>query len=716
MVKHKKHQILLLRQRVRSTGLLEREPAMVKRWQHTLPTDGKGPKSEPLSPTLCTTSSLGKVICKHNMSSSAHLNNVDRSLPSTDVPKWLRRLNALAKLKTSMKAKSLWALVNEPDLWVAAYKKLATSPGSLTRGGDHTTIDGYSMKILNLLREDVFEGKYRIGLTRRVYIPKPQGGLRPLGVPVFRDRVVQEVFRSILEAVFEPRFSPNSHGFRPGRSQHTCMRQIRRDFRGTKWFIEGDISKCFDEINHTTLRKQLGVHIQDNRFIKAIYQGIKTKVLMPDRKIQDIHTGTPQGGICSPLLSNIALNQLDRFMSRLQRRIERGAKRKQNPKYTQAFYLTNKAKRDGNPSVAAHYRRISREVPYGVPADPNFARLKYVRYADDFLVGVIGSYELTCRVKELINRFLRNRLSLRLNELKTLITRAKGNTIPFLGFRIQHGPTIAMRFWRRYQGKWRSIRSLRDGDIRLLVDQEKVIRKLAENKFCDKAGKPKPNFRYLGDPQSYTVSKVSNIIRGIDNYYKIANNRRQATSRILNIVRSSVVKMFAAKFKLRTQRKVYAKAGKDLSRPLQAKQQTVGATDAQAKAWAEEAGGRLSGPMSKLPFVRYADIPKPVLTPLSARWAPNRNTLEQIGTNRHSHMDYLNTLRVRSGLGRTALEAECAMCGSAQFVEMHHIRSLKDLKGRTAAERIMIASNRKVIPLCWTCHKKHHGWKSRISK
>lgn len=567
MVKYKKHQILLLRQRVRSTGLLEREPAMVKRW-HTPPTDGKGPKSEPLSPTLCTTlPPLGKDICKHtNMSSSAHLNNVDRSLPSTDVPKWRRRLNALAKLKTSMKARSLWALVNESDLWVAAYKKLATSPGS--RGGDHTTIDGYSMKILDQLREDVFEGKYRIGLTRR-YIPKPQGGLRPLGVPVFRDRVVQEVFRSILEAVFEPRFSPNSHGFRPGRSQHTCMRQIRRDFRGTKWFIEGDISKCFDEINHTTLRKQLGVHIQDNRFIKAIYQGIKTKV-MPDRKIQDINTGTPQGGICSPLLSNIALNQLDRFMSRLQRRIERGVKRKQNPKYTQAFYLMNKAKRDGT-SVAA-YRRISREVPYGVAADPNFARLKYVRYADDFLVGVIGSYELTCRVKELVNQFLRNRLSLRLNELKTLITRAKGNTIAFLGFRIQHG--TAMR-WRRYQGKWRSIRSLRDGDIRLLVDQEKVIRKLAENKFCDKAGKPKPNFRYLGNPQSYTVSKVGNIIRGIDNYYKIANNRRQATSRIRNIVRSSIVKMFAAKFKLRTQRKVYAKAGKDLSRPLQAKQQTV---------------------------------------------------------------------------------------------------------------------------------------------
>jgi group II intron reverse transcriptase/maturase len=628
MVKYKTH---LLRQRVRSTGLPERDLVIVKRKPYSTVADGKEPKS----------------VRKFNQTLTAHSNNGDRTGPGTEVSKWYKRLTVLSRLEKHQRARSLWALINEKDLWAAAYQKLATSPGSLTRGGGKTTIDGYSMKILDALRNSVYNGTYTFGITRRVFIPKPQGGRRPLGVPEFRDTVVQEVIRSILEAVFEPRFHSSSHGFRPGRSQHTCMRQIRRDFRGVKWFIEGDISKCFDEINHESIRKELEKHIQDKRFVSLVTRGLRTKVLVPDRKLEDLTIGTPQGGICSPLLSNIALNKFDQFMARLKSRIDRGKKRKQNPEYIKAYGEVTRARRAGQ--NVFEQRRYTRTLQYGDPKDPEFLLLNYVRYADDFLIGITGPRALAERVRCLAQRFLKQKLKLKLNEDKTLITRAKGNKVPFLGFLIQTGPKISMIFKRRYVGKWRTVKSIRSGDLRLLVDNNKVIKVLANKKFCTQDGSPRPCFTYFQDPQSNTVAKAKSIIQGIDNYYQIANNRRAFTSRVVYIIRDSIARVFAAKFKLRTRRQVYAKGGKDLSRPIDAKtgKTAKGATDAQANAWAEEAGGRIKGSMPKIPYTKYGSIPKPTLAPLPQNWNP----LHQ------SHTPYgMHEIGVRSGRGSTALE------------------------------------------------------------
>lgn len=662
-----KYNINLLRQRVRSTGLPERDLAIVKRKPYTTAADGKEPKSVRKDKIL-----------------TAHSNNGDRIEPGTEVSKWSKRLSVLSKLETHQKARSLWALINERDLWAAAYQKLATSPGSLTRGGDKTTIDGYSMKILDALRNSVYNGAYKFGITRRVYIPKPQGGYRPLGVPEFRDRVVQEVIRSILETVFEPRFHSSSHGFRPGRSQHTCMRQIRRDFRGVKWFIEGDISKCFDEINHNTIRKELEKHIQDKRFVGLVTRGLRTKVLMPNRKMEDLTIGTPQGGICSPLLSNIALNQFDQFIERLKGRIDRGKRRKQNPEYIKAYGEVTRARRAGNSLNVLKRRRYTRTLQYGDPKDSEFLRLNYVRYADDFLIGITGPRALAERVRSLAQKFLKQKLKLRLNEEKTLITRAKGNKVPFLGFLIQTGPKISMIFKRRYGGKWRTVKSIRSGDLRVLVDSNKVIKALANKNFCTRDGSPKPCFTYFQDPQSYTVAKAKSIIQGIDNYYKIANNRRSFTNRVMYIIRDSIARVFAAKFKLRTRRQVYTKGGKDLSRPIDAKtgKTATGATDARAKSWAEEAGGKIKGPMPKIPYVKYGSIPKPTLAPLPQNWnpldRPYGSYKPQGNINNQKDLDFLRKLKVRSGRGRTALEGICAMCESSSNVEMHHVRALKN--------------------------------------
>lgn len=696
--------IALEGQRASSTCLPERDLVTGKRSDRRA--EGKEPKSMDCR-------SAPKRIHQQDV---AYRNSSSLSFPSSDelgskTSTWIERLATLQKLKPSAKAERLWSLVKDINLWVAAYKKLAPNPGSMTKGGAGGTIDGTSMRSIKALRDSVVECQFRFGTTRRVYIPKagvptphfvpplfggdfvPQGGKRPLGIPQFQDRLVQEVVRTILEAIYEPKFLPNSHGFRPGRSQHTCLKQIRKDFRGTIWYIEGDISKCFDTINHDQLLKTLSRTIQDHKFLELIRSGLQTKTLMPEKQIEKTLIGMPQGGVCSPLLSNIVLHEMDMFLTKLKRIIDRGSERRMGKEYGALTSLRSRAKRSGSTQIYKKSLKEARRFGYGDPLDANFRRLNFVRYADDFLIGIVGPLKLATRVKELVSKFLSNKLKLRLSTEKTLITRAKGNNIPFLGYYINHGPPNMYTYRRRYQGKWRIVRVRRAGHIRLLVQMKKVIKRLALKGFCDQLGEPRPNFHYFQDPQSYTTSQVGSILRGISNYYHLAETKRKCVSRISYILSHSLAKTFAAKFKLGTRRKVFALAGRDLSRPLKAKsgKTAVGMTDSKLTSWAQEAGGNLTGALKGVPYRRVADISLSDLKPLSSKWVANKKDA--------SFKDPLERLRWRGLRGRTSLTATCAICESADGVEMHHVRALKDLKGRDLVEQLMIAARRKQIPL-----------------
>ena len=683
-------------QRASSTCLPERDLVTGKRSDPRA--EGKGPKSM----------DCGSAYKRIQQQDVAYRNSSSLSFPSSDElgskpSTWIERLATLQKLKPGAKAQRLWALVKDINLWVAAYKKLAPNPGSMTKGGAGGTIDGTSMRSLKALRDSVVECQFRFGTTRRVYIPKPQGGKRPLGIPQFQDRLVQEVVRTILEAIYEPRFLPNSHGFRPGRSQHTCLKQIRRDFRGTIWYIEGDISKCFDSINHDQLLKALSHTIQDHKFLELIRLGLQTNTLMPEKHIEKTLIGTPQGGVCSPLLSNIMLHEMDMFLAKLKRIIDRGSERRMSREYGAFTSLRSRAKRSGFTQIYKTSLKEARRVGYGDPLDANFRRLNFVRYADDFLIGIVGPLKLATRVKQLVSRFLSSKLKLKLSTEKTLITRAKGNNIPFLGYYINHGPPNMYTYRRRYQGKWRNVRARRAGHIRLLVQMKKVIKRLASKGFCDQLGEPKPNFHYFQDPQSYTTSQVGSILRGISNYYHLAETKRKCVSRISYILTHSLAKTFAAKFKLGTRSKVFALAGKDLSGPLKAKpgKSAVGMTDSKLAEWAQEAGGNLTGALKGIPYIRAVDVSLPDLKPLSSKWIANRK--------HKPFQDPLERLRWRGIRGRTSLTAACAICGSADGVEMHHVRALKHLKGRDLVEQLMIVARRKQIPLCQEHHYQAHG-------
>jgi retron-type reverse transcriptase len=374
--------------------------------------------------------------------------------------------------------------------------------------------------------------------------------------------------------------------------------------------IEGDISKCFDTIDHNIVRKCLSRTIDDERFVSLIIRSLRSKVLMPKGALENSRMNIGQGGVCSPLLSNIVLHQLDRLVSRLKRRIDRGRFRRRNPEYVSLMNHSRyyKATKAGKAAMAT--------VPKITPVltnDPEYRRMHYARYADNFIIGITGPLTLAVRVKMLVARFLKQRLCLQLNEDKTVITQLSKNDVPFLGYSIRRRQLFAMRHTQHFGNYTRRIRQIRIGGITLLADIDKVVQGLAYKGFC-KGRYPVPNFRYMHQPQSYTITKANSILRRLNEYYRLSENRRAAVSYFSYLVRYSLAKMFAAKYKLRSVAHVFKKAGKDLGRSLKSKVSTHGPSENQLVKAAKSAGSVVKGTMPKLLYTKYKDIQKPDLS------------------------------------------------------------------------------------------------------
>lgn len=224
----------------------------------------------------------------------------------------------------------LWKLLNETDLWTAAYVKLSRSKGSNTASFDRATIDEITLEKLIALKEELTEGNYEFGTTNRLYIPKANGKLRPLGIPPLKERIIQEVVRTILEVIYEPIFSNHSHGFRLGRSCHTALRHVLHKSNGYAWAIEGNIQGLYDNIDPNILLTMLNKKIKEPRFVSLIYKMLKTNI-KEGSKATISHIGSPQGSILTPLLSNIMLHEFDTYMEEYIVRYNRGKIRRINP-------------------------------------------------------------------------------------------------------------------------------------------------------------------------------------------------------------------------------------------------------------------------------------------------------------------------------------------------------------------------------------------------
>ncbi|MCD8089481.1 MAG: reverse transcriptase/maturase family protein, partial [Clostridiales bacterium] len=433
------------------------------------------------------------------------------------------------------KYERLYRLLYNEKMYLIAYQNIYSNDGSMTKGTDNKTIDGMSIERIQKIILSLKDESYQPKPAKRTYIPKKNGKKRPLGIPSFDDRLLQEVIRMILEAIYEGSFEQTSHGFRPNKSCHTALIKIQKTFTGVKWFIEGDIKGFFDNINHNTLINILKERINDERFLRLIRKFLNAGY-MENWTFHNTYSGTPQGGIISPILANIYLDKFDKYVNEYIKNFNKGKKRDRTTEYRRnevelrnARQIFKNADNDVEKKNAiALIRQLEKErvnIPCTDPMDSSYARLFYVRYADDWLCGVIGSKNDCKKIKEDFKNFLLDKLQLELSEEKTLITNAK-KSAKFLGFeiRIRHSNLTKRdklgKLVRNYTGR-----------IVLEVSSDIIKKRLIDTgamKLIYHNGKeiwkPKSLYRMKDCDNLEILDYYNSKIRGFYNYYCIANN------------------------------------------------------------------------------------------------------------------------------------------------------------------------------------------------
>lgn len=561
-------------------------------------------------------------------------------------------------------------LYNE-NLYLRAYHHIASNQGALTPGITDETADGMTMAKIHSIIEALRYEHYRWTPVKRVYIPKTNGKTRPLGIPTWSDKLLQETIRMILEAYYEPRFNNSSHGFRPQRGCHTALTTIHKKWKGTKWFIEGDIKGCFDNIDHKVLLDILGRDIKDNRFLNLMKYFLSAGY-MEDWKIVANFSGTPQGGVLSPLLSNIYLHELDEHIeTALIPEYTRGKRRRNNNAYFRLNQRRNRSSQKGNHSKYKELTASLRTIPAGDPQDPNYRRLRYVRYADDFILGFVGTKREAAQIRDDLAQFLRDHLKLELSEEKTLITHASSQPARFLGYDIQ-----AQQANDRLTPNGR--RAV-NGMISLRVPLS-VIRQ--HRREYMKHGRPSHRAYMMNDSDYAIVNQYGLELRGVVQYYKLAMNVHYLW-RLHGTMKLSLLRTLALKHKTTT-------------RVIDRKYKTI----------------KDSGNGYTLKCIEVVVPREDGKEPLKARFGGHPIKREVKATLHDFELRRYTT--VHSDLLSRLLADTCEVCGNTEGIEVHHIHRLSDLKakGRSSKPKWMqrmIAINRKTLAVCRSCHKEAHG-------
>lgn len=567
----------------------------------------------------------------------------------------------------------LYRYLLREDIYYAAYQKLYSNSGAATKGIDNDTADGFGKQYVKTLISELQAGIYRAKPVRREYIPKKNGKKRPLGIPSFRDKLLQEAVRMILEAIYEPTFDGHSHGFRPGKSCHTALMQMKSEFTGVTWFIEGDIKGCFDNIDHEKLIGILESKIKDSKFVGIIRQFLKTGYV-ENWKYNRTYSGTPQGGIISPILANIYLNELDKKVAQMKQAFDVPRTKEKTPEYRAmdnemkrlSYWIAKTDDEESRNELLGQYLKLKKQIRT-IPAKPRTnKRISYVRYADDWVIGVCGNKEDCIMLKSEIAGFLTNELSLTLSEEKTLITHSS-ERIRFLGYDISVRRNQEVKGGAKDGRKTRSL----NYKVELLVPlQDKIERFLFDKgavKQCvDGTLKPMHRAYLLNMSDSEIVERYNAEVRGILNYYHLAANYH-TLDYFCYLMEYSCLKTLANKHKSTTRKMIdQYRDGKTWSVPYETK----------------------SG-IKRVRTVKTADCKKgyandTIFQPRKFVW---KSTIQD---------------RLNAGI--------CELCGKtdANLYEVHHVSKLKAL-GDSEWETVMKQKRRKTLVICSECHAKIHG-------
>jgi group II intron reverse transcriptase/maturase len=562
----------------------------------------------------------------------------------------------------------------DPELFLRAYGKIYRNTGATTKGTTEETVDGMSLKkvqgIIDLLRQK----RYHWTPVRRLEIPKPKEGTRPLGIPTWSDKLMQQALKTLLEPYYEQRFSSHSHGFRPNRGCHSALREIRKTWKGTVWFIEGDIKGCYDNIDHAILLEIIRRDIHDDRLLRLIEDLLKAGY-MEDWRYYDTLSGAPQGGIVSPLLSNITLNELDRFAEdTLIPTYTKGKRRMDNPEYTSLRTQIAVAQRREDPDEVKRLKRDRRKLMAVAPCDPDYRRLRYSRYAADFLLGFVGPRKEAEEIRQRLGEFLERQLKLTLSVEKTLITHATDDKAKFLGYEVKvtRCETLISDNGRRTT----------NGNIALLMPRTVVT------KYQDRySRRSKIAHRAELTPETdYTIiQRYQSVLQGLYNFYcravNVGNKKRMTYLKWM--LETSLTKTLATKFKCKVSDIYRRYAVTVLDRKVF--QVVIERPDKEP----------LVATFGGISFERIPEGMGVVDFRFELAWHQQANK--------------------RSEVVQRLLAKKCELCGiEGEPVQVHHIRKLADIdrpgrRPRAGWERIMSARKRKTLVVCEDCHRIIHA-------
>lgn len=581
---------------------------------------------------------------------------------------------------------NIYPLLYKQQFYLTAYNKLSKNSGSLTPGETNETIDGMSLKRIDTIIDEMRYERYKWHKLRQVDIPKSNGGFRTLSIPEWRDKLVQEVMRMILSAIYEPKFLDCSHGFRPGRGCHTALQRIKQKSVACSFFIEGDITKCFDSIDHNILLNILKRDIKDNRFIELIRKMLKAGKFGKDFIYGKTYSGTPQGGVLSPLLANIYLNELDQYIENtLVPKYHNNLEKKYSKEYD-ALWLkikreqkrlignnpNTRIKKDESIKRLKEWRKKLRSINSKENDEiTKSRRLTYTRYADDWIISFTGPFNEAKEIKQYIKDFLKDNLKLELSEEKTKITIASNEKNParFLSYNI-------ITQWNNNKicnGK----RSL-GGVIALMIPDDVITNKSRE---FTKNNKPVHKPEYLSYPIYDIIKAYQYKLKGISQYYKFARNQQKLAT-LKYVMETSLAKTLASKLKISVN-KVFNKYN-GLKEVDGYKYKVV------MNKIIDKNGKEHIAYFGAIPFKTISILDTPI--------------------NDQINSEYI--LDKRNSLANRLINNKCEICGSDDRVQIHHIKHMKDIKNNKAEwAKKMIAINRKTIALCHKHHLEVHKGK-----
>lgn len=572
----------------------------------------------------------------------------------------------------------LYRYLLRPDIYYVAYQHLYSNKGAGTKGVTDDTADGFSEIYIENIIEALKNEMYQPKPVRRTYIKKSNGKMRPLGLPIFTDKLIQEAIRMILEAIYEPIFSDYSHGFRPKRSCHTALAQIKKEFTGARWFIEGDIKGCFDNINHAILVEIINQKIKDARFLKLIRLFLKAGY-MEDWKYHETYSGCPQGGIISPILANIYLNELDRHVMKIKKEFDVAIKAHYTPEYTKLVGLRkrlhNKIKNSNGierEKLIEEYKSATAQMLKLPAKQCDDKKIKYVRYADDFLIAVNGNRQDCEKIKQELTEFISTTLKMELSQEKTLITHSN-TPARFLGYTVRVRRDQQIKPKGKF--KTRSMNNKVELNIPFKDKIEKflflngIVKQRSDNGRLEPIHRP----QLLNRTDLEIVTIYNAELRGICNFYGLASNFNKLIY-FNYLMEYSCLKTLAGKHRSKVSKIIamYKDGTGKWAIPYETK----------------------TG-IKKMYFANYADCKGKKFTDIIPQTAKN-----------YSHDVTTLESRLKAKL--------CEVCGCTESdrYEIHHVNKVKTLKGKSEWEKIMISKRRKTIVVCHKCHMAiHHGEK-----